>query len=124
MKQKLLEAATRICTPACIAGYDCGKSKAAGFGKPIPLFNKENAVCPLEKYKIEHKELSKNWLDADYPTLEDIFLLCKYCDHRDSNMDTEDTISIENCFMTHCMDCPVQMCRESIAECDAEASCS
>ena len=121
--KELISAANKVCTPGCIASFACGKSKSE-FGT-IPLFG-SNTVCPLAKYGIEHSEerLSLEERLCLSPDLSDLYLLCKHCEHRDTSRDTPDTISTANCFETHCMDCPVQSCRENIQEARVEGAMS
>lgn len=121
--KKLISAASKVCTRGCIASFNCGKSKSE-FGT-VPLFG-ANTVCPLEKYGIEHSEEKKSLEERlrNSPDLNDLYILCKHCEHRDSSNDTKDTISTANCFESHCIDCPVQSCRENIMECMAEGAMS
>ena len=122
-KNQLFSAACKVCTPGCIASFNCGKSKSE-FGT-VPLFG-TNTVCPLEKYGIEHPEEKRRLEERlmHSPDLDDLFVLCKHCEHRDASNDTPNVISTANCFETHCMDCPVQSCRENILECMAEGAMS
>lgn len=122
-KQQAIEAAKKVCTSGCIACFECGKSKS-NFGSISRFGN--NEICPLAKYDVEHKDDREGFLESllNNPDLDDLFILCKHCDHRDSSDDKENDISISSCYETHCMDCPVQMCRENIQECAAEAAMS
>lgn len=56
--------------------------------------------------------------------LQELIQKCERCEHRDSSKDTADTISRENCFFTHCMNCPVYSDIEGVYEGMAEAACS
>lgn len=119
IKKELQAAACKVCTSGCIASFDCGKTKS-DFGA-IPLFG-ANTVCPLEKFNVDHdKEKTDR---AGRLGLDDLYLLCKYCEHRDSSNDTEHSISTARCFESHCMDCPVQSCRENMQEGLAEGAMS
>lgn len=121
--KELISAACKVCNSGCIASFNCGKSKSE-FGT-VPLFG-SNTVCPLEKYEIEHSTEKRSLEERlmSHPDLDDLFLLCKYCEHRDTSNDAEDTIFTANCFESHCIDCPVQSCRENIEEAMAEGAMS
>lgn len=123
IKNELIAAARKVCDSECIACYECGKSKT--IGRTLPLIGK-NTVCPLQKYNIEHNDGPKSFLERlqNDATLEDLDFLCEYCEHRDKSKDTPESFSIGNCYMTHCLDCPVQMYRDGIEECAAEARMS
>ena len=123
LNTQLLAAACKVCTSGCIASYECGKSKA--LAKSIPLFGKNN-ICPLAKYEVEHKDDEKDFMAilANDPTPDDLFVLCKHCEHRDASQDTSDIICFASCYEEYCLDCPVQSCREAIQECMAEAQMS
>lgn len=120
---QLQKAAAKICDPGCIACFDCGKNKERAVN--LPLCG-TNTVCPLQRYDIDHSKAPADMLARlmNEPTLEDCSLLCQFCEHRNASNDTEDSISLESCFATHCIDCPVEMCREGIEELAAEAAMS
>lgn len=122
LQKQLYEAASKVCTKGCISCFDCGKTKSPYTLPPSP--NSQLTVCPLLKFDIPHKEeketdLIKRW--ANQPTLDDVNLLCEFCEHRDKSGDTEESFSLESCFMTHCINCPVSSVRDCIEECVAEA---
>ena len=121
IKKELQVAACKVCTTGCIASFNCGKTKSAF--RTIPLFG-SNTVCPMEKFNVDHSKEKTDWVERleNQLDLDDLYLLCKYCEHRDKSNDTENTISTANCFESHCMDCPVQSCRENIQECMAEGA--
>lgn len=126
-KRILTEIAKKICTNHCIASFECGKTKAAAGN--LPLCG-TNTVCPLQEYDVQHsnsmrlekKDILSWWQNE--PTLDELDTLCQYCTHRDKSNDTDTTFSTESCFVTHCIDCPVQMYRENIEEATAEAMMS
>lgn len=125
LQKKLYDAAAKICDKDCLACFECGKSKSSYC---LPSFPGNKAeVCPLQKYGVIHddtREKDPFALWASDPTYEDLNLLCQFCDHRDKSDDTDDTISLESCFMTHCISCPVGIVRDCLDEREAEARCS
>lgn len=123
IRDALNAAACKVCNSGCIAGFECGKSKA-DWGR-LPLFG-SNTVCPLQKYEVEHTDKGKTLIERlrNTPELEELDLLCQHCDFRDKSKDTPETFSLESCFVSHCMDCPVESCRENIEETIAEARMS
>ena len=123
IQKQLIAAASKVCTSGCIACFECGKSKSSF--NHLPPFG-TNKICLLEKYGVEHDDSPKDIIESlkNNPDLDDLYILCKHCEHRDSSKDKDNELSIESCFETHCMDCPVQMCRETIQECTAEAMMS
>lgn len=123
ISEQLLAAASKVCTSGCIACFECGKSKSS-FSHLSPFGT--NKICPLGKYDVKHDDSPKDFIESlrNNPDLDDLFVLCKHCEHRDQPKDEDDELSLESCFETYCMDCPVQMCRETIQECAAEAAMS
>lgn len=126
MKEKenqLYEAAKKVCTNHCISSFACGKTKISAGHLPLCGTNK---VCPLQEYNVQHREGKEDMMRHIMcgPTMEDLDLLCENCKHRDKYKDTRNTFSLDSCFETHCIDCPVQMDREGIEETIAEAMMS
>lgn len=125
MKFFLKTAACKVCTNECLASYDCGKEKTH-MGRPLPLVG-TNETCPLAKFDVEHQSRKSDktgFILRDDPTLEELTALCEHCDFRNNSKDTGNEISLESCFFSHCIDCPVQSCRDGILECAAEAAMS
>lgn len=98
-----------------MAGFDCGKKRDFN---PIPLIG-TNTVCPLAKFRVHASDEINDW-----PTIAELDYLCEVCEHRDKSSDTKDEFSLASCFESHCIDCPVESCRENIQECMAEAALS
>lgn len=118
----LYNAAAKVCTDGCISCFNCGKSKSQYTLPPSP--GNQLTECPLLKYNVVRKPIDPidflaRW--ANNPTEEDINLLCEYCEHRDKSEDDGETFSLESCFRTHCISCPVQSVRDCIQESEAEA---
>ena len=123
IEKQLQEAAAKICDYECIACFNCGKSKERAIN--LPLCG-TNIVCPLQKYNVDHSKAPKDMLARlmNEPTVGDCNLLCQFCEHRDKSKDTADSMSLESCFSSHCIACPVEMCREGIEETMAEGRMS
>ena len=119
ISERAYETACKVCSPNCIAPYDCPKKNAET--AILPPVGTET-VCPLAKYNApaEIKDPFKNCI-----SLEDLFYVCRNCEHV-NNLDKENDweINREKVFETVCIDCPVQMCRENILETRAEAAMS
>lgn len=122
-KKELQIAACKVCTSGCIASFDCGKTKST-LGT-IPLFG-SNIVCPLAKFNVDHSKEKTDLIESlkNQPTLDDLYMLCEFCEHRDTTNDTDDSFSKENCFESYCIDCPVQSCIDNVLECIAEGAMS
>lgn len=118
VEEKAYETACKVCSPNCIASYDCPKKATAGLLPPAGT----ETVCPLAKYDApaEVKDPFK-----DHISLEDLFYACRNCEHV-NNLDEEKNWERdrEKVFETVCIDCPIQMCRENILEARAEAAMS
>lgn len=121
--EHLVNSARKVCTPGCIAGFECGKSKE--YKGSLPLCG-TNKICPLQKYEIKHDDRPQDLLTrlSNEPSLQELDLLCEFCEHRDKTADTDKEFSLESCFVSHCIDCPVESCREGIMEVYAEAQMS
>lgn len=113
------ETACKLCDSDCIASYDCPKKAASR----LPLVGTET-VCPLAKYDVPKNTKPINPF-ANQVTLEDLFYVCRNCEHV-NNLDEEKDWERdrERVFETVCIDCPIQACRENILETRAEAAMS
>lgn len=116
--------AKKICGQAgCIACYPCGHTnKATTYG--LDLLNKDHTVCPLAKYNVPEEKNAKPWNERPYeettPTDDEMFALCARCDNTDGIELCGDHIEVNPKDAMLCMDCPVYIVRESIAETEAE----
>lgn len=111
--------ACKLCDEDCYAGYECNKEHRVAFD----LMGK-GTVCPLAKYKVPKITTPRTFADT-FVTLEDLSILCANCEHADIEAEDGDfVLSLDRCFDTHCIDCPVQSMREGIQENAAEAAMS
>ena len=112
-----------LCDEACPAAYECHKKHDAVFAA-CGLMGAET-VCPLAKYNVPETAERSSFCFASI-TLDDLAMLCVNCEHADISSDNDEcfTLSIDRCFNTHCIDCPVQSMREGIQELAAEAAMS
>lgn len=102
-----------ICT-SCTSCYreNCSRgdwSKAVIISIPPVGADK---VCPLVSIK------ARKLATADSVSEADTWAVCRKCQH------TEDGEIAPDSYVAHCLDCPVQMARESLRETSAEASVS
>lgn len=116
--------AKKICgIGTCICAYPCGHQNRKERG--LKLYG-ENQKCPLEKYNVIPDK--RKFFDIPYkesnPSPDELFALCANCqfaeveeftDHYEVNMK-----SLEK----YCIDCPVNLVRESMQELAAEAAMS
>lgn len=114
------EFASAVCgNGPCVCGYDCGHSNKIE-SATLPLVGKET-VCPLAKYHV--KQDSRTFYermragDVFEITEKDCWNFCaKHCEHAEvSTTNGEATIHLKD-FDSACIDCPVQMARESLIE--------
>lgn len=125
IQQKLYDAAAKVCSEGCISCFECGKEKSK-YTLPA-MSGSQLKECPLAKFNVARTPIDPtNFLArwANEPTYEDLELLCLHCEHRDSSRDTDDEFSLKNCFMTHCLSCPVESARDCLDERAAEARSS
>lgn len=113
------ETACKLCDSTCIASYDCSKKSRS----LLPLVGKE-AVCPLAKYDVPKKP-EKDSIFGPSITMEDLFYACADCKHAKVFAEGGKwVLNRDGCYEDACIDCPVQMCRDNILECIAEAAMS
>lgn len=112
-----------LCDEACPAAYTCHKKHDAVFAA-CGLMGTET-TCPLAKYNVP-ESVERSGYCAMSITLDDLAMMCANCENADINTENGDsfTLSLDRCFDTHCIDCPVQSMRESIQELAAEAAMS
>jgi hypothetical protein len=118
-------AATKVCGYGeCICGYNgCNHSNRMS---SLPTIGNDTC-CPMEKYNITPQ---KNRLISMDSILDDtdLFLLCANCDYakvvETNNGEELELERTDEEYQAHCMDCPVQMCRDNMVETMAEAMMS
>ena len=113
------ETACKLCGSTCIASYDCPKKSRS----LLPLVGKE-AVCPLAKYDVPEAP-ARDSIFGPSVTMEDLFYACADCKHAKVFAEGDEwVLDRESSYEAACIDCPVQMCRDNIHECMAEAAMS
>ena len=128
IKEKAGKAARKICISGCFAGYtSCKKPQhvaKSNLVAPISLIG-ENTICPLQKYDVPYSLPKPFWEGLEsQPTLDDCFWICANCDHGAVHQKEKDLVLDRPGWDTICIDCPVELTRDSIEECLAEARMS
>ena len=84
----------------------------------VPQFGNDKE-CPLLKLEAhEPTEKSKSALEITWPSVDDTWRVCGYCQYGKSGK-----ISMDD-YHNHCMDCPCASLREDLLENAAEAAIS
>ena len=125
------KAAKQVCGRGeCFCAYECGHSNKAGNGKSCVPTVGEDTVCPIAKYNVTpdtrtfEERLATHEQDVD---MNGLFALCACCEHSDGAEKVRDCYVLNRtteCYMNHCLDCPVNMTRECMEEGCAEAAMS
>lgn len=117
-------AAKKICVRGCLAGYESCDRPQRNKEAAVRLIREDNG-CPLAKYNVPdvpEKPFPENLVDRLKG--EDTFWACANCKDGGLIEEGEQWVITTPNWETACVDCPVQMHRESIEELEAEARCS
>jgi hypothetical protein len=123
---------SQICS--CHCTFTCHKSecprgewhKSSFDFKPLPKSGTDNK-CPLMQFVADRIESNRWSVPLDSLTDDDLWAVCYDCKYskvvESLNVDGP-TISLEDSFYSHCIDCPITAIRDVISEGAAEAGCS
>lgn len=113
------ETACKLCNSTCIASYECSKKTKS----LLPLIGKET-VCPLAKYDVPEAPVRDSIFGPSI-TMDDLFYACADCKHAKVFAEGDEwVLDRDASYEDACIDCPVQICRDNILECMAEAAMS
>jgi len=114
----------------CMGCFNCGhENKCKNL---LPQYGK-GSKCPLEEYNVapdkrtfRERIESGEYTPGTEETLNGLFALCACCEH--SGIIEKDGLyelcRTDEAFIDYCIDCPVNMARESTQECLSEAGMS
>ena len=108
----------------CVCAYDCGHANKSKLAQGLHLLGKET-TCPLAKYNVipDTRSFWERMMagEAVKLSVNDCWQFCsKYCKHAETS--EKGTVHL-NDYEEVCVDCPVNMARESISLGDAESRC-
>lgn len=108
----------------CLCAYDCGHRNKPDFVRELNLMGKET-TCPLAKYHVKPdprtfwERLESG--DTTEVTVADCWNFCaNHCEH--AVTEANGTTRLAD-YETVCIDCPVNMARESISLSESESRC-
>lgn len=109
----------------CVCAYDCGHSNKPEFVQSLHLLGKET-TCPLAKYNVipDTRSFWERMMagEAVKLSVDDCWQFCsKHCEHAETSEDG--IVRLKN-YESVCIDCPVNMVRETLSENAAEARMS
>ena len=94
-------------------------NKADAFA-PVSKYGKDKK-CPVMQFEAEKPEKKRSFLERSPITRQGLLGICAECQFSEVR---GDTISFENCFEEHCMDCICSQMMESLEEAEAECRSS
>lgn len=123
-----ISGAKKLCgLGTCISGFPCGHEKH-NLVKPARLMSAA-PECPLAKYNIQTEHDPRPWWERNRsecePSEEELFAICALCGNGDvTELAGGEYLELERKDIHYCLDCPVEMTREEMAEISAEARMS